>query len=66
VPQILTPQPADQHQHPGDSDYLCNSGQGVKPVESLSDLAQPELRDSDEEYEEFVMYLYASRRAGTA
>lgn len=40
--------------------------QGVKPVESLSDLAQPELWESDEEYEEFLNDLYASRRAGTA
>jgi hypothetical protein len=29
-------------------------------------LAQPELWESDEEYEEFLTYLYASRRAGTA
>ena len=40
--------------------------QGVKPVESLSDLAQPGLWESDEEYEEFLTDLHASRRAGLA
>lgn len=36
---------------------------GVGPVESLKDLARPELWDSDEEYERFVADLHASRRA---
>jgi len=40
--------------------------QGAKPVESLDDLACPELWDSDEEYEQFLADLYASRRAGLA
>lgn len=40
--------------------------QGVGPVESLKELAHPELWDSDEEYEEFLADLYASRRAGMA
>jgi len=38
--------------------------QGVEPVESLDDLACPELWDSDEEYEGFLADLYASRRSG--
>ena len=40
--------------------------QGVQPVESLADLACPELWDSDEEYERFLADLYASRRSGLA
>lgn len=40
--------------------------QGVEPIESLSDLAQPELWESDEEYEEFLADLYASRRSDAA
>ena len=41
-------------------------GQGVHPItslEALDGLAHPELWDSDEEYEEFLADLYASRRA---
>jgi hypothetical protein len=40
--------------------------QGVRPIASLEELealAHPELWDSDEEYEEFLADLYASRRA---
>lgn len=40
--------------------------QGVRPIASLEDLealAHPELWDSDEEYDEFLADLYASRRA---
>ncbi len=40
--------------------------QGTEPVESLDDLACPELWDSDEEYERFLTGLYASRRSGLA
>lgn len=40
--------------------------QGVQPVASLEELAHPELWDSDEEYEEFLNDLYASRRVETA
>jgi hypothetical protein len=38
--------------------------QGVKPIKSVGDLAQPGLWESDEEYEAFLADLYASRRAG--
>jgi hypothetical protein len=40
--------------------------QGVKPIESVDELAQPDLWESDEEYEAFLADLYASRRAGLA
>jgi hypothetical protein len=40
--------------------------QGVTPVTSLRELAHPELWDSDEDYEEFLADLYASRRADIA
>ena len=38
--------------------------QGIKPIKSVDELAQPDLWESDEEYEEFLADLYASRRAG--
>jgi hypothetical protein len=40
--------------------------QGVKPITSVDELAQPDLWESDEEYEEFLADLYASRRASLA
>jgi hypothetical protein len=40
--------------------------QGVKPIKSVDELAQPDLWESDEEYEGFLADLYASRRAGLA
>jgi hypothetical protein len=40
--------------------------QGVKPITSVDELAQPELWESDGEYEAFLADLYASRRAGLA
>lgn len=40
--------------------------QGVVPIESLRDLAHPDLWDSDEDYEQFLANLYASRRLGMA
>jgi hypothetical protein len=40
--------------------------QGVKPIASIDELAQPDLWESDEEYEAFLADLYASRRAGLA
>jgi hypothetical protein len=40
--------------------------QGVGPVESVDDMARPARFDSDEEWEEFLADLYASRRSGTA
>ena len=40
--------------------------QGVKPVTSLDDLARPDLFKTDEELDEFLADLYASRRADLA
>jgi len=40
--------------------------QGVRPVVSVDDMARPGLFDSDEEWEEFLADLYASRRSGLA
>lgn len=40
--------------------------QGVTRVASVAELAQPDLFESDEEYEAFLDDLYASRRAGLA
>jgi hypothetical protein len=39
---------------------------GVHPIESVDDMARPDLFDSDEEWQEFLADLYASRRAGMA
>ena len=40
--------------------------QGVRPVESVDDMARPGLFDSDEEWQEFLSDLYSSRHAGLA
>jgi hypothetical protein len=40
--------------------------QGVGPVVSVDELARPDLFESDEELDEFLADLYASRRAGMA
>lgn len=40
--------------------------QGVKPIASVEELAQPGAFESDEELDEFLADLYASRRAGLA
>ena len=39
---------------------------GVRPVRSVDDMARPELFESDEEWQEFLADLYASRRSGLA
>jgi hypothetical protein len=40
--------------------------QGVGPVASVDDLARPDLFESDEELEDFLADLYATRHAGLA
>jgi hypothetical protein len=40
--------------------------QEVRPIASVDDLARPDLLGSDEELDEFLADLYASRRAGVA
>jgi hypothetical protein len=37
--------------------------QGVRPVVSLDELARPELWESEQEFEDFLADLYASRRS---
>jgi hypothetical protein len=38
--------------------------QGVRPVESIDDLARPDLFESDEELDEFLAMIYADRHTG--
>ena len=56
--------------HWSDDDFVSTEElarrQGVKPINSIDELAQPDLWESDEEYEAFLVDLYASRRAGLA
>lgn len=40
--------------------------QGVRPIASLDELAQPELWEYEQEYEDFLTDLYASRRSDAA
>ena len=40
--------------------------QGVRPVESVEDMARPGIFESDEELEEFLAHVYAARRADLA
>jgi len=39
---------------------------GVQPVESVEDMAQDGVFESDEELEEFLAHVYAARRADLA
>jgi hypothetical protein len=40
--------------------------QGIGPIESVDELARPGTFESDEELDEFLADLYASRRTGMA
>ncbi len=40
--------------------------QGVRPVESVDDMARPGVFSSDDEWEEFLDDLYTSRHSGLA
>jgi hypothetical protein len=65
----VTSPPTHPDQWPADdfvsTDELARR-QGVKPIKSVDELAQPDLWESDEEYEAFLADLYASRRTGLA
>jgi hypothetical protein len=65
----VTTNPEHDEQRPSD-DFVPTEElarrQGVKPITSIDELAQPDLWESDEEYEAFLADLYASRRAGLA
>lgn len=39
------------------------AARGIKPIESVEELAGPNTFESDEDVEEFLADLYASRRA---
>lgn len=39
---------------------------GIRPVESIADLAQPGIFGSDEELEEFLAHVYGARHADLA
>jgi hypothetical protein len=61
-----TPEPADWPR----SDHVpaeeLARRQGVGPITSVEELALPGAFESDEELDEFLADLYASRRAGLA
>ena len=40
--------------------------QGVRPIESVDELARPDLFESDEELAEFLAMVYADRHTGLA
>ena len=40
--------------------------QGVRPIESVDELACPDLFESDEELDEFIAFIQASRHTGLA
>jgi hypothetical protein len=40
--------------------------QGARPVDSVDDMARPGVFDSDQEWEQFLDDLYASRHSGLA
>jgi hypothetical protein len=40
--------------------------QGVHPIQSVDELAVPDLFESDEEVDEFIAFVRASRQAGLA
>ena len=44
----------------------CLAGRGVRAVESVENLARPELFESDEEWQGFLADLDASCRSGLA
>ncbi len=40
--------------------------QGVRPIKSVDELACPDLFESDEELDEFIAFIHASRHTGLA
>ena len=36
--------------------------QGVRPIATVDELADPDAFDSDEDLEDFLIFIYASRR----
>ena len=40
--------------------------QGIRPIESVDELACPDLFESDDELDEFISFIYAARHTGLA
>ncbi|HWG00764.1 MAG TPA: hypothetical protein VG164_02800 [Trebonia sp.] len=40
--------------------------QGIRPIESVDELACPDLFESDDELDEFISFVYAARHTGLA
>jgi hypothetical protein len=58
-----------EHSRPWSADDFVTTeelirSQGVKPIASVDELAHDDPFESDEEYEEFLADLYASRSSG--
>lgn len=68
--RVMTSGNADQVPEWGSAEHVpvaeLARRQGVAPIESVDELARPELFESDDELDEFLADLYASRRAGFA
>jgi hypothetical protein len=65
----VTITPDQPEHHPEENDLPTEElarRQAVSPVTSLDELAQPDLWESDQEYEAFLADLYASRRSDVA
>jgi hypothetical protein len=62
-PEPLPSQPAGEDYVPAAE---LARRQGVKPLTSADELIQPGVFESDEELDEFLADLYASRRAAIA
>lgn len=58
------PEPLPEQEHVQAAELARR--QGVRPLRSADDLAEPGMFDSDEELDEFLADLYATRRAEAA
>lgn len=61
---LRLPEPLPEEEHVPAAELARR--QGVRPLRSADDLIQPGMFDSDEELDEFLADLYASRRAEVA
>jgi hypothetical protein len=51
---------------PGESVEEQIRRRGIKPIESVEDMACYDIFETDEELDEFLAYVYAERRANLA
>ncbi len=67
---IVTTNDAEHRHEPLDEDELSLDElarrQGVRPVRNVHDMARPDMFGSDEELEEFLAHVTASRHADLA